>query len=187
MIPVSRIVTALRYSLRDMHGANVSDFEIINAINQAASLLYGRLSENYVHNAVKKIILVVDDTLQTSLPSDFISVYRVGIGEKRYAVPVSYKANKKGTYRITGDNFYAPEGTYTLEYFYLPARVNNLTDSLDVSPSVSPYIEQIAAAILGKDLTSAEQVTQTCCRTLSGGEISHFENAGPVQILGGRL
>ena len=77
MIPVSRIVTALRYSLRDMQGANVSDFELINAINQAASLLYGRLSENYVHNAVKKNILVVGSTLQASLPSDFVSVYRV--------------------------------------------------------------------------------------------------------------
>ena len=187
MIPVSRIVTALRYSLRDMQGANVSDFELINAINQAASLLYGRLSENYVHNAVKKIIIVIDESLQSSLPSDFVSVYRVGMGEEGWVVPVSYRADNEGTYRITGNNFYAPEGTYTLEYFYLPARVNNLTDNLDVSPSVSPYIEQIAASILAKDFAAAEQLTQVCCKTLSGGEVSHFENVGPVQILGGKL
>ena len=57
MIPVLRLVQSLRYALRDMQGAKVSDFELIESINQAASLLYSQMSERFVQfgieNAVK--------------------------------------------------------------------------------------------------------------------------------------
>ena len=186
MLPVSRLIASMRYAVRDMQGSEVSDYELIEALNQAVSLLYSRLSEKYIYKAVKKSVITVDDTLQASLPSDFISVYRVGMGEC-YASPVSYTPRCEGTYRISGSIFYAPEGTYGLEYYYLPARVYNLTDLLDVSPSVSPYLEQIANAVLSKDFASAEQLAQVCCNALGGGEVSHLKDTGPVQILGGKL
>ncbi|MBQ7594070.1 MAG: hypothetical protein IJU48_06940 [Synergistaceae bacterium] len=187
MIPVSRIVSSLRYSLRDMQGLNVSDFELIEAINQASALLYGRLAEKFIHTALKKTLLVVDEDGQTTLPSDFVSVHRVGMGEEGYAVPESYRPDEAGTYRIAGNNFYAPEGSYSFEYYYLPQRVTSLTDRLDVPLSLSPYIEQISAAMLSKDLSTAEQLAQLCCNVQAGGEISHLENTGPVEILGGML
>ena len=187
MLPVSRLIASMRYALRDMQGSEVSDYELIEALNQAVSLLYSRLSEKYIYKAVKKTAIVVDSTLQAALPSDFISVHRVGLGQEGYLNPVSYRADSEGTYRISGSIFYAPEGTYGLEYYYLPARVHNLTDLLDVSPSVSPYLEQIANSVLAKDFASAEQLAQVCCNALGGGEMSHFKDTGPVQILGGKL
>ena len=187
MIPVSRIVASMRYSLRDMQGVNVSDFELVEAINQACALLYGRFSEKFIHTALKKTLLVVDEDGQATLPSDFVSVHRVGMNEQYYAVPEAYHPNEDGLYRIVGNNFYAPEGTYSFEYYYVPKRVTNLTDSLDIPLSLSPYIEQISIAMLGKDLAGAEQIVQLCCNVQYGGEISHLENTGPVQILGGKL
>ena len=187
MVPVSRVAASMRYALRDMQGLNVSDFELLNAINQACALLYGRMSEQFVHTALKKTLLIINETGQASLPSDFVSVHRVGMGEEGYAAPESYRAKTEGTYRISGSIFYAPAGSYSLEYYYVPQRVANLTDNLDIPLSLSPYIEQISIAMLGKDLATAEQLAQVCSRELGGGELSHFENVGPVQVLGGKL
>ena len=103
------------------------------------------------------------------------------------AVPVSYIARNDGKYRIIGDNFYAPEGAYGLEYYYVPARVSKLSDNLDVPQAMSPYIEQISLALFGNNLEKAEQIVQTCTRSLAARELSHFENVGPVQVLGGKI
>ena len=187
MLPVSRLITSMRYAIRDMQGAEVSDYELIEALNQAASLLYSRLGEKFVFTALKRRNIIVDDKCQASLPSDFVSIHRVGMGTEGWAMPESYRADSEGSYRIAGNVFYAPEGTYGLEYYYLPARVNNLTDNLDVSPSVSPYLENIANALFAKDFASAEQLAQVCCNALGGGEVSQFQDMGPVEVLGGML
>lgn len=187
MIVVSRIVSSLRYALRDMQGLTVSDYELVEAINQAVTLLYGKFAEKYVHSGLKKALLVVEEDGQAILPSDFVNVHRVGLGEAGYAKPASYRPMEEGTYRIAGNMLYAPSGSYSLEYYYVPRRVTSLTDRLDVPLSLSPYVEQMSAAILSKDLGSAEQLAQVCCREHSGGEISHIENSGPVEILGGKL
>ena len=187
MIPVSRIVTSMRYSIRDMQGVNVSDFELIEAINQAASLLYNKLAEDFVNAGLKKSILVVDETLQASLPSDFLGVHRVGMGDEGYASPVSYRPDISGTYRILGNTFYAPKGLYGLEYYYIPKRVNNLSDFLDVMPSVSPYVERVAGYVLANDLAGAVQTAAVCSHSLAGNEMSHFNDEGPLNVLGGKL
>ena len=187
MVQVSRLVASMRFSIRDMQGVNVSDFEIIGAINQAASLLYNKLAEDFVNAGLKKTILIVDDTLSASLPSDFIGVHRVGMGDEGYASPVSYRPEISGTYRILGNTFYAPEGLYGLEYYYIPKRVNSLTDNLDVMPSVCPYLERVAGYVLANDLAGAVQTAAVCSHSLAGNEISHMENDGPLNVLGGKI
>ena len=177
----------MRYSIRDMQGAEVSDYELIEALNQGVALLYSRLSEKYNFAALKKTALVVGSSGQATLPSDFIGVHRVGLGQEGWAVAQGYRADEEGQYRIMGNLIIAPAGTYGLEYYYLPARVTKLTDNLDVMPSVSPYIEQIANAMFAKDFESAEQLAQLCCNALAGNEVSHYENVGPVEILGGKI
>ena len=187
MIPVSRILASVRFALRDMQGVNVSDFEIIETINQAASLLYNKFAEDFVSTGLKKTILVVDESMQESLPSDFIGVHRVGMGDEGYASPVSYRPDMNGTYRIMGNTFYAPEGLYGFEYYYLPKRVSNLNDSLDVIPAVCPYIERIAGSMLANDLPGAVQIAALCAHSLAANDISHFNDIGPVDVLGGKL
>ena len=187
MVQVSRLVASMRYSIRDMQGVNVSDFEIIEAINQAAGLLYNKLAEDFVNAGLKKTILVVDDTLSASLPSDFLGVHRVGMGNEGYASPVSYRPEISGTYRILGNTFYAPEGLYGLEYYYIPKRVSSLTDNLDVMPSVCPYLERVAGYVLANDLPGAVQTAAVCSHSLAGNEITHFNDEGPLNVLGGKL
>lgn len=136
MIPVLKIIQSLRYAMKDMQTANYSDFELIEAINQAASLLYSQMSENYVTFGVKRALITVDENRAITLPSDYVRVHQVGMGEDGAAVPTSYMPTVEGTYRILNDTFYAMPGTYGLEYYYVPARVKSLADQLDAPMSI---------------------------------------------------
>ena len=187
MIPVIDLVTSLRFALRDMQGVKISDYELVEVINQAASLLYIQMSERYVRYGLKKTILIVDESGSTGLPSDFVKIHQVGMGDEGIAVPTSYRATVQGTYRIIGNTFFAPAGSYGLEYYYVPLRVKNLSDSLDAPEAMTSYIEQIALAIYGNNLEKDEQIISVCTQSLADRELSHFSDVGPVQVLGGRL
>ena len=109
------------------------------------------------------------------------------MGDEGVAIPTTRMPVIEGTYRIIGDTLYAHEGAYTLEYYYIPVRVSSIADNIDAPLSMSPYLEQISLAIFGNNLERAEQVIQVCINALANKEHSHFEDVGPVQVLGGKI
>ena len=178
---------SLRYELGDMQGLNISDYELIKPINKAVNLLYGTLSERYVHAAVKKKPIVIDSTKTYSLPSDFVRVHQVVRDIGDVSVPTSINPPKEAAYRIVGTELFADEGEYTLKYYYIPAKVRTLGDYLDVPESMRTWIEDTALAMYKKDMNTAAGLVKQCEGILAGREISHFENTGPAQVLGGRV
>lgn len=187
MIPVVELAMSLRYSLGDMQGMNISDYELIEPINQAASTIYGTLSQRFVHAALKKELMDVDKDKMCALPSDFVRVHQVLSDDYGVLVPTSINHPAPGTYRIFGKTFFADEGVYTFEYYYIPARIKTVGDSLDVPESMRTYIEQLSLAIFKKDMARAAEIVQQCENAFAGREISHFENTTPAQVLGGRV
>ena len=187
MIPVIELVLDMRYDLGDMQGLNIADYELIKPINRAVNLLYGTLSERYVHAVVKRLPIVVDSTKIYSLPSDFVRVHQIVGRDDRISVPISKNPPKEAAYRIVGDELFAEEGTYTLEYYYIPAKVGTLADMLDVPESMRSWVEEIALSLYKKDMNTASGLVRQCEGILAGREISHFEDIGPVQVLGGSV
>ena len=180
MIPVARLVGSVRYALKDMQGVNVSDFEIIEALNRAADLLFHRFAARWIYAGMKKTTLIVDEGDKSAvLPRDFQSVARI-VDEDGY--PCSVLAE-----RIVGDELFAPEGAYGLEYYYLPADVEDLEDVLDAPESVTPWLENMTVAILNGDMAGAAQTAEACCAAMAAGEVTHFPATGPVSVLGGKL
>lgn len=186
-IPVLRISNSIRYAMDDMQSTQISDFQILEAINQAAALLYGMLSMKFVHAARKTITIQVPETGELELPDDFVRIHQVGLNDRTIATPVSYMSDVEGTYRIIGNKFTAPQGTYFLEYYYIPIRVTKLSDSLDVPLSMSTYIEQISLAIYNRDLARANSLAVQAQQFLSDSEVSHLQNNTPQRVLGGRV
>ena len=194
-IPVIELVMSLRYALGDMQGVNISDYELIEPINQAASKLYGRLSERHVHAAVAEDGPVKITSGSThDLPESFIRVHQV-LGsqlsdptDEDYItiIPTSSRRLVFGAYRITNTTFKAADGTYIIEYYYVPAKVNTLADNLEVPESMRSWIEQIALSYYKKDYATAEGLMQQCETVLAGREIPRFENTTPAQTLGVR-
>lgn len=187
MIPVIELVLSLRYKLGDMQGINISDYELIEPINEAVKLLYGTLSERYVHAVLKRLPITIDSTKTYSLPRDFVRVHQVIADKSDLQTPSSTNPPKEAAYRIVGNELFANEGSYTLEYYYIPSRVMALDNMLDAPESMRTWIEQIALAYYKKDLNTAVGLVQQCENVLAGREISHFENTGPVQVLGGSV
>ena len=187
MLKVIDLVASLRFALGDMQGLSISDYELIEAINQAASLLYGRLSEHFISSEIKRKVIDVDESREYILPPDFLRVHQVIDNDYRIISASGKNPPEEGNYRIIGSAFSAPEGVYTLEYYYIPSRVSSVNDFLDVSEKVRPYIENVALYLYRKDFQSVELSVQQCLTVLAGREISHFDDTGPVQVLGGRL
>ena len=188
MLAVSDIVTSLRYALGDMQGVSISDHELIESINNAARLLFSRMALRFIFAARKKQVLTISKNSETTpLPSNFNGIYKVWNADKALSEPVTFQPESACEYRITGVNFYAPAGTYGIEYYYLPAKVYNLTDYLDAPDSVEPYIVKIAEALIKKDTALAAQEIELCCDALAGANTSHYPYIGPVQILGGKV
>lgn len=195
MIPVVELVMSLRYALGDMQGTNISDYELIEPINQAASKLYGRLSERYVHAAVAEDGPInIAGGATHDLPESFIKIHQV-LGSQlsnptdddyKVIIPTSNRRAVFGAYRIVGHTFKAADGTYIIEYFYVPAKVSTLADNLQVPESMRSWIEQIALSYYKKDYATAEGLMQQCENVLAGRAISQFENTTPAQTLGVR-
>ena len=186
MIPVVELAMSLRYALGDMQGLNVSDYQLIEPINQAVSKLYGHLSQRYVHAVLKRLVVVIGENNTYELPPDFVRVHQVVSDEDGVLVPTSMNPPARRTYRIVGGTLYANEGTYSFEYYYIPARVHRMDDNVDIPESMRSYVEQIALELYRKNYAQADAIVLQAEATLAGREISHFENTGPAQVLGGR-
>ena len=196
------LAMSLRYALGDMQGVNVSDYELIEPINQAAAKLYGQLSQRYVHAVIKRSEDInidpsaekdsLDPLPNYELPGDFVRIHQAlgMVGNSDYyrvLMPVSTKPTAEGTYRIIGTTFYAPKGLYTIEYYYIPARIYSMEGLLDIPESMKTWVEQVAVALFKKDYVTAQTLTDQCELVMAGRQISHFENTTPVQVLGGRV
>ena len=187
MIPVIELVASLRYELGDMNGLNISDCEIFDAINRAVGLLYGALSESFVQVALKRLPIEIDSTKMYSLPSDFVRVHQLVFGNPEIMKPSSLNPPEKVSYRVVGRELFADEGSYTLEYYYQPYRIRELDDLLDVPEAMRMWVEQVALALYRKDSPKAEYLVQRCESTFASREVSHFEDSGPAQVLGGTV
>lgn len=52
-IPAIEIVMSMRYALGDMQGVNISDYELLEPINQAVNKLYTELGQRHIREAIK--------------------------------------------------------------------------------------------------------------------------------------
>ena len=195
-IKVVDLVMSLRYALGDMQGINISDYELIEPINQAAYKLYGYLSERHVREVVNE----TDPTAITagnptiSLPDTFIRICQVlgtqadkpSDDDYKVIIPTTNRRKVFGAYRLVGRTITAAEGTYIIEYYYIPKKVETLADPLDVHESMRTWIEQLALAYYRKDYNTVEGLCQQCESVLAGREIPRFENSNPAQTLGAR-
>ena len=194
-INVVDLVMSLRYALGDMQGLNISDYELIEPINQAVAKLYGHLSERHVHDVVAEAgPTTITDTQTIDLPDSFVRIYQV-LGsplatptddDYQVIIPTTNRSLVFGAYRIIGRTFKAKAGTYIIEYYYIPKKVNTVADKVNVAESMRSWIEQLALAYFKKDYNTVEGLVTQCEAVLAGREIPRFENSNPAQTLGAR-
>ena len=194
-IPVVELVMSLRYALGDMQGINISDYELIEPINQAAHKLFGYLSERHVREVVTEKEVTLDtDGAEETLDASFIRICQVLGSDKdsptdndyQVIIPTTNRHVVFGAYRLMGRKFKSAKGKYIIEYYYIPKKVDTLGDSLEVPESMRTWIEQVSLAYYKRDYNTVEGIAQQCEAVLAGREIPRFENSNPAQTLGAR-
>ena len=194
-IPVVDLVMSLRYALGDMQGLNISDYELIEPINQAAHKLFGYLSERHVREVVAEKEYTVDtDGKEFQLDETFIRICQVLGSNKdsptdndyKVIIPTTSRSVVFGAYKLVGRKIRTAKGKYIIEYYYIPSKVSTLNDNLGVPESMRTWIEQIALAYYRKDYATADGLVRQCESVLAGREVPNFENTNPVQTLGAR-
>ena len=194
-IPVVDLVMSLRYALGDMQGLNISDYELIEPINQAAHKLFGYLSERHVREVVaEKEYTVAADGGDIQLDETFIRICQVLGTDKesptdndyKVIIPTTSRSVVFGAYKLSGRKIRTAKGKYIIEYYYIPSKVSTLNDNLGVPESMRTWIEQIALAYYRKDYATADGLVRQCESVLAGREVPNFENTNPVQTLGAR-
>lgn len=199
-ISVVDLVMSMRYALGDMQGLNISDYELIEPINQAAHKLYSYLSERHVREAAAEQEIKVETDGQDNifLEDTFVRICQVlgkplDTDEKKYGddayrviIPTTNRRYVFGAYKLIGRKFRAAAGNYIVEYYFIPAKVNSLGENLNVPESMRSWIEQLALAYYKKDYVTATGLAQQCEAVLAGREVPNFENTGAAQTLGAR-
>ena len=186
VIPVGELIASVRYVLRDMQGASWSDFEIVEALNRGALMLYLAMAERRVHIASMAVELTTTDDGIAELPKDFHSVRHVREKDAWECRPTPHPVVRPGEYRIVGDRFEALKGTYTFEYYRIPPRVVSAEDAVDAPAILRSYLADAAVALLANDRERAEQIALRCCHGVAGGDLSRLTDIGPVSVWGGR-
>lgn len=195
-IAVVDFVKSLRYALGDMQGLNISDYELIEPINQAVHKLYGYLGERHIREVVAETApQTITDTGEIELPTTFMRIYQVLGAEKsnpsddeyEVIIPTTNRKRVFGAYRLVGRKITAKAGTYIIEYYFIPTKAKTLEDKYeDVPESMRTWIEQLALAYYKKDYGTAEGIVRQCESVLAGREVSNFENSSVYQTLGAR-
>jgi len=180
MIPAKEIMTAVRFQVGDMQGAERSDFEIVEAINRAQAFIYAAFGERHISVGLKTATVEIeDDQLWTVLPSDFHNLCKVDMIHRQPGyIRVKWK--------IEGNHFVGIAGVYSLSYYYLPPRISDSSDLLDIPNSVRLGLEGTSAAFLSGNAEEAAAITKRLCDVLVAREYDGYQDHGPVQVWGDR-
>ena len=198
-ISVVSLVMSLRYALGDMQGLNISDYELIEPINQAIHKLYSYLSERHIREVVEETTPTQISSTNTkiTLPDTFIRICQV-LGAKstgtaapsddeyKVIIPTTHRKKVFGAYRLIGREITAENGWYIVEYYYIPEKKDDLVGDYNVPESMRTWIEQLALAYYRKDYPTADRIVRQCENVLAGREVTQFENSGVSQTLGAR-
>lgn len=194
-IAVMEIVKSLRYALGDMQGLNISDYDLLEPINQAAHKLYSYLSERHVREVVaEKEYTIAAAGGEITLDETFLRICQVLGSNKDNAtdndyqviIPTTSRAIVFGAYKLTGRKIRTAKGKYIIEYYYIPKKIDALGDTLGVPESLRTWIEQLSLAYYKKEYAVADGLVRQCEATLAGREVPNFENTNAAQNLGAR-
>ena len=197
-IPAVDIAMSMRYALGDMQGVNISDYELIEPINQAVHKLYSELGQRHIREVMKSSELVKAETY--TLPDGFLRIHQV-LGafpsgneqlkdytpndeDFRVIIPTTGRAKVKGAYRIVGRTMTMASGAYYIEYYYAPEKITKLADEIDAPESMRSWIEQVSIAMYQKDYNTVNGIIKQAEDVLAGREIPRFQNSEPVQTIG---
>jgi hypothetical protein len=159
MIEVSDLVRKIRFKQKDLHEIKYSDYEILQAINEALSYLNQSLALGNSEYLEKDKEYVFDDDAYIkgiSLPYDFmtlISVTRVRDGYKMHPVSVGRNTDY-GEYKVFANKLYCREKEVKVAYRAVLTDVENINEDIALPAFMSDGLVNLSIMVMNNQSTT---------------------------------
>jgi hypothetical protein len=154
---VADVVLKTRLYLRDLTRTTLSDWEIVEGINDALSLFAD------INASVKGTLFRSTATLTftdgtASLPADYLKAERVYSTAGAELFRVFQSAPEEGEYAISGLDVTSGEASATMVYFGRHATVTSGSDDIDLPAGDLVPLARVSAAAVRGDITTMERL-----------------------------
>ncbi len=149
LIPVDRLLTKIRLRLGDMQKVKLSDYELLSALNDARTMLWIALAENFSSIPLKKATLAMTDG-SAPLPEGYYSLVELPPGA-----------------RVVGEAVESDDETVTVVYNCVPEHVSSSSEEISVPSSLVLDTVEIAAFIAGGNTDAAATTAGNSARRVS--------------------
>lgn len=148
------IMYKVRLYVGDTDKKSISDWEIINSINDALRLTAeesARLGGSVFR--MKSDITITDGS--ASLPTGYLQIIKAFGGSGAEMLNVHTDIPEEGEFSITGGTIYSGENTLELWYFGYPETVLSVASTIDLPDSYISPVARVSAALLKNNIDEA--------------------------------
>lgn len=148
------IMYKVRLYVGDTDKKSISDWEIINSINDALRLTAeesARLGGSVFR--MKADITITDGS--ASLPTGYLQIIKAFGGSGAEMLNVHTDIPEEGEFSITGSTIYSGENTLELWYFGYPETVLSVASTIDLPDSYISPVARVSAALLKNNIDEA--------------------------------
>lgn len=159
---VNDIITKTRLYIGDTSKVMVSDWEIINGINDALRIFAEEAARLYDGGGTfaSTATVTIGPNDSALLPENYIRIKRAYGNTGKELLRVITDTPGEGEFSIRGDSIISGEPSVTLHYFGHPGKVDQSEDVIDLPDSMLMAVAKIAAAcVVGSD-SAMVQVAQ---------------------------
>lgn len=150
LIQARQMVAKIRLRLQDMQKTAFSDYELLSALNDARSMLWMALAENFSGIPRKTLAITLVDG-KAPLPDDYYTLVSMPCGAC-----------------IDGFEIVVPKAdTAELVYNAMPVDVHEMADSVSVPAALMIDLSAIAALIAQGDLENAKNTAMESANRIS--------------------
>ena len=171
---VKDLILQIRMSLNDAQGLRTSDYQIMNAINEAVTQLFDSLI-GFANGLARKIVTIPVTNGRVRLPEDFHSISLIsGSGGVLYP-DYGGITPAKGCYKVVGDEvLVGGENEVDLEYFYMPEPVMEADGDLEVQRSLRSVIVAVASGLLRGERDKVGVIIYQTVSSMASRGVAHL-------------
>ena len=161
---VKDLILQIRMSLNDAQGLRTSDYQIMNAINEAVTQLFDSLI-GFANGLARKIATLPVTDGVAELPEDFHSVSLISGSDGVLYPDYGNILPESGCYKVVGNELLVTdESSVDMEYFYMPEPVTTVEDVLEIQRSLRSVLVAVASGLLRGE---RDKVGMTIYQTVS--------------------
>lgn len=183
MIEVAALVRKIRFKQKDLDEIKYSDYEIVQAINEALSYLNQSMAlgnSEYLEKDKEYTIDGAEYTKGISLPYDFmtlISITRIKDGYKLHPVAVGREPGY-GEYKIFANKLYCKDKAIKVAYRAVLMDVENTNEDIALPAFMSDGLVNLSVMVMNNQSTTVlTEATEALIKNIT--PLRKYANARP--------